>query len=65
MLEVCVCFFRLTSELSSYTSREKDAIEDKELMLKSRTQLEELVAKLQEEKVSAEEKTKSEIQRCE
>jgi len=58
-------FFRLTSELSSYTSKEKDAIQDKELMLKSRTQLEELVAKLQEEKVNAEEKMKTEVQRCE
>ena len=33
--------------------------------MRSRTQLEELVAKLQDEKVAAEEKMKSEMQRCE
>ena len=58
-------YFRLQLDLSSYTSRERDAMEDRDLMARSRTHLEELVAKLQEEKVGAEEKLKTQEQRCE
>lgn len=55
---------RLKSELGSFTHRERDAKDDREIMRRSKQQLEELVAKLQDEKVEAEEKMKSEMQRC-